>query len=112
MSEYPNITLEASGVVNVPGELRQKERITTHIFTFAADASKYVATEIANLIRTSPKPHVVLGLATGSTPTGMFKRWPNPDIFHLFLSCNNLIYLIHVIKLMGKRSIIATNASK
>jgi glucosamine-6-phosphate deaminase len=72
MSEYPNITLEASGVVNVPGELRQKERITTHIFTFAADASKYVATEIANLIRTSPKPHVVLGLATGSTPTAVY----------------------------------------
>jgi len=74
MSEYPNITLDAHGVVNVPGELRQKERIATHIFTFAADASKYVAAEIANLIRTSTKPNVVLGLATGSTPTGNLIR--------------------------------------
>ncbi len=91
MSEYPNITLEANGVVNVPGELRQKERITTHIFTFAADASKYVATEIANLIRTSTKPHVVLGLATGSTPTGMWPASLNPDIFPLNALFNCLI---------------------
>lgn len=90
MSEYPNIALEAPGVVNVPGELRQKERINTHIFTFAADASKYVATEIANLIRTSPKPHVVLGLATGSTPTG---KLAESNYFPLFPFNNYLIYL-------------------
>jgi hypothetical protein len=100
MSEYPNIVLDAPGVVNVPGELRQKERITTHIFTFAADASKYVARQISDLIRTSTKPKVVLGLATGSTPTGKHFK-PRSRYFALnqifFYLPNSLVFYTQIL---------------
>ena len=42
------------------------EKIPTKIFPNSLEASKWVAAQIANLIRT--KNPCVLGLATGSTP--------------------------------------------
>jgi glucosamine-6-phosphate deaminase len=46
------------------------ENIPTQIFPVAADVNTAVATRIADLIRS--KPNCVLGLATGSTPTGVY----------------------------------------
>ncbi|MEN0111489.1 MAG: glucosamine-6-phosphate deaminase, partial [Planctomycetota bacterium] len=52
----------------------QVERIPCHVFQHASSASKYVASQIAELIRSRAeegKP-CVLGLATGSTPTSVY----------------------------------------
>ena len=50
------------------------ERIPSEIFPNASQASSYVADEIATLIRTrqAENQQCVLGLATGSTPTGIY----------------------------------------
>ncbi len=56
-------------------ESRKFEKINTLIHDSSEAASFYVATEIANLIKQRQKQgkHVVLGLATGSTPTKMYE---------------------------------------
>ena len=53
-----------------------KERIPCHIFPHARDASQAVAQQIAALIRTrATEGHpCVLGLATGSTPVGIYNE--------------------------------------
>ncbi len=50
------------------------ERIPVTTFSVSADASKFVAKQIADLIRSKAKARqtCVLGLATGSTPTGVY----------------------------------------
>lgn len=50
------------------------EKIPTKIFTTSRDASVFVASEIATLIkaRQAEGKHCVLGLATGSTPTSVY----------------------------------------
>ncbi|TDQ29354.1 glucosamine-6-phosphate deaminase [Zeaxanthinibacter enoshimensis] len=55
-------------------ESRKFEKIDTHIHDNSQEASFYVANEIAELIRQRQKQgkNVVLGLATGSTPTKMY----------------------------------------
>jgi hypothetical protein len=58
------------GLIEVPDDLRAKENIPTKVFRFASDGSKYVAHQIAQLIKTTIHRPVVLGLATGATPTG------------------------------------------
>jgi glucosamine-6-phosphate deaminase len=52
------------------------EKIPTQIFDNSQDASHSVAAEIAQLIREKEAKgeHCVLGLATGSTPTGLYKE--------------------------------------
>ncbi len=54
--------------------LSSLQHIPTRIFSVSADASKFVAEQIAHLIRASSasKKRCVLGLATGSTPTGVY----------------------------------------
>jgi glucosamine-6-phosphate deaminase len=51
-----------------------QERIPLQIHPESKDANRAVATEIANLIRSKAAAgqHCVLGLATGSTPTGVY----------------------------------------
>ncbi len=55
-------------------ESQKFEKIKTHIHTNSEEASFYVANEIADLIRQRQKSgkKVVLGLATGSTPTKVY----------------------------------------
>ncbi len=55
-------------------EARQYEKIPTRIFESSDEASKKIAVEIANLIREKEKQndHAVLGLSTGSSPTGVY----------------------------------------
>ncbi len=50
------------------------ERVPTTIFSDSSQASKHVAIEIANLIREKARKGMpaVLGLATGSSPTGIY----------------------------------------
>jgi glucosamine-6-phosphate deaminase len=52
----------------------QRERIPAFIFESPSEVSKHVAREIADLIRQNQKKKTkcVLGLATGSTPTGVY----------------------------------------
>src|SRR5437764_5797716 len=54
--------------------MTQREKIPTRICDDSKACSKAVAEEIAALIRTSAKAarHCVLGLATGSTPVGVY----------------------------------------
>lgn len=58
----------------VTKEHQQFEKIPTQIFPTAPSASEYVAQEIADLIRERANSgrNVVLGLATGSTPTRVY----------------------------------------
>lgn len=55
-------------------EERQYERIPTEIYQDSVEASLYVANEIADLIKSKAETGemAVLGLATGSTPTGVY----------------------------------------
>jgi glucosamine-6-phosphate deaminase len=55
-------------------DLSAFEKIPVKIFTTSADASKFVARQIADLVRSrqTEKKDVVLGLATGSTPTRLY----------------------------------------
>lgn len=63
---------EPKGLVDTPLIFTKKEKIPTKVFLSPDDADSYVADQIEQLIRYSDKEHVVLGLATGSTPKGMF----------------------------------------
>ncbi len=56
------------------GSIAQKERIPTQVLPLSIDVNKVVATEIAQLIRTREAEGrvCVLGLATGSTPIGVY----------------------------------------
>jgi glucosamine-6-phosphate deaminase len=55
-------------------DLSAFEKIPVNIFNTSEEASKFVASQIANLIksRQAENKHVVLGLATGSTPTRLY----------------------------------------
>ncbi|CAB9507826.1 Putative glucosamine-6-phosphate deaminase-like protein BT_0258 [Seminavis robusta] len=56
--------------------LTRKEKVHTQIFANAAQASRLIAEEIAALIRdkADKKQKAVLGLATGSSPLGVYKE--------------------------------------
>ncbi len=58
----------------INAEYHQFEKIRTNIFNNSSLASIYVASEIADTIRTnnSNRKHTVLGLATGSTPIKVY----------------------------------------
>jgi hypothetical protein len=68
-AENIDVSLMAAG----PGQL---ERIPCQIFSYADDASLYVAGQIADLMRTraAAGKQCVLGLATGSTPTSIYEE--------------------------------------
>lgn len=55
-------------------EARQYEKIPTRVFNSSDEASKKVAAEIIDLIREKEKQneYAVLGLSTGSSPTGVY----------------------------------------
>lgn len=55
-------------------DLRKLEQINCEVFSNAPDASRYVARQIAGLIRerAAKRRKCVLGLATGSTPVGIY----------------------------------------
>ena len=57
-------------------ELEQKEKIPTRIFHNANDACREVAGEVASLIHKKSEAGeiAVLGLATGSTPVGVYQE--------------------------------------
>lgn len=63
-------------MVEIPSspEARQYEKIATRVFYKSEEASKKVAEEIATLILEKQKAdlHAVLGLATGSSPKGVY----------------------------------------
>lgn len=59
-----------AGLIKAHKVLQKKEKTPTLVFRTASDANLYVATQIKELILTSTKKPVVLGLATGSTPVG------------------------------------------
>jgi len=61
-----------SDILEVAPEFRVKERLPVLVYRTPEDASKAVAKRIADLIRS--KPTAVLGLATGSTPTGVYEE--------------------------------------
>ena len=56
--------------------LTQKERIHTVIFDSATEASSLIAREVSDLIRekASKSKNAVLGLATGSSPVGVYRE--------------------------------------
>src|SRR5258708_4916770 len=62
----PLIALQSSGVA--------PERVPTNVYPDSRQVNKAVAAEIATLIksRAAQGKHAVLGLATGSTPTGVY----------------------------------------
>eukprot|EP01130_Rhizamoeba_saxonica_P012645 TRINITY_DN5364_c0_g1_i1.p1 TRINITY_DN5364_c0_g1~~TRINITY_DN5364_c0_g1_i1.p1 ORF type:complete len:669 (-),score=138.64 TRINITY_DN5364_c0_g1_i1:31-2037(-) len=62
------------GLVQVQDILRKKEKIYTSVFLHPHEANKYVAQEIATLIRQKQDAGLpaVLGLATGGTPKGVY----------------------------------------
>ncbi|SVE46286.1 uncharacterized protein METZ01_LOCUS499140, partial [marine metagenome] len=57
-------------------ESRQLEHISTTICSSSTDGSELVAREISDLIRSrnADGQHAVLGLATGSTPIGVYRE--------------------------------------
>jgi glucosamine-6-phosphate deaminase len=66
-------TLSAAG--GAGGDLLTvHERLPTQVYAASSDVSSVVAREIADFIRTRAEAgkHAVLGLATGSTPTGVY----------------------------------------
>ena len=60
-------------------ESKRYEKINTSVYGDSADASKYVAEEIADLIRdkASKGEYAVLGLATGSSPIKVYQNLVN-----------------------------------
>ena len=60
----------------MPATLTQREKIPTHVFADSTDVNHAVAREIATLIRhrAAAGKTCVLGLATGSTPTGVYAQ--------------------------------------
>lgn len=67
-------TSPAAGLSQPEHLWRIRERIATHVEPVAADISRRVAREIADLIRQRQREgrNAVFGLATGSTPTGVY----------------------------------------
>lgn len=67
--------ISRSSVPYIP-DMTVRERIRTAIFPHSRDASAAVAQQIATLIRTRAAEgrHCVLGLATGSTPVGVYNE--------------------------------------
>ncbi|MEX2216712.1 MAG: glucosamine-6-phosphate deaminase [Phycisphaeraceae bacterium] len=63
-------------LMNADACMTQRERIPTVVYERSAEVSKAVAAEIATLIRQRAEAgrHAVLGLATGSTPTGVYNE--------------------------------------
>lgn len=63
-------------MISEDSEFRQKERIETVIYPDAQAACSHVAKEIAALIRrrAAENRRTVLGLATGSTPVGLYRE--------------------------------------
>ena len=57
-------------------ELKRYEKIETSVYEDSANASKYVAEEIADLIRekASKGEFAILGLATGSSPIMVYQN--------------------------------------
>jgi glucosamine-6-phosphate deaminase len=57
-----------------PNRLAERENVPLHIYPQAGDATKAIASNIATLMRdrASQGTHCVLGLATGSTPVGVY----------------------------------------
>lgn len=62
-----------SAVIEAPSELRVREKLPVHVYKTSEDASRAVANTIAACIRSNPSK-CVLGLATGSTPTGVYEE--------------------------------------
>ncbi|MBN09684.1 MAG: glucosamine-6-phosphate deaminase [Flavobacteriaceae bacterium] len=60
----------------VPGrdEATRFEKIHNVCFTSVKEGSRMVALEIANAIKSCSKKHYILGLATGSSPIGVYKE--------------------------------------
>ena len=60
----------------IPGrdEVTRYEKIHNVCFDYAENGSKLVANEIAQSIKNCKKPNFVLGLATGSSPIGVYKE--------------------------------------
>ena len=57
-------------------EENRREKISTQLFTSSDEASRIVAKEIVNLLKKKEKDgkKTILGLATGSTPIGIYKE--------------------------------------
>ena len=72
----PTATHTRSGPPGLSSRLRDGERLAVTEFQHADDASLAVAHEIARLIRERSAVHqkCVLGLATGSTPLGVYRE--------------------------------------
>ncbi len=66
--------ISASSVRKTSDPMAQRERIPIRVFPHSADANKAVAGQIADLIRqrAAEGRNCVLGLATGSTPVGVY----------------------------------------
>lgn len=60
-------------ILEVQSELRVREKAPLCVYKTPEDASRAVANAIANCIRSNPEK-CVLGLATGSTPTGVYEE--------------------------------------
>ncbi len=72
MSSQPK-NYDSSYKIDVPNELRVKEKLPIDVYKTPEDASKAVARTISDFIRSKPNK-CVLGLATGSTPTGVYEE--------------------------------------
>ena len=59
-----------------PTQVMRNVKVATKMFRDSRDATKYVATKIADLIRErhAANRSTVLGLATGSTPIGVYRE--------------------------------------
>ena len=70
------LTPESSLMNPYPNCDNEFEKIPVQVFNQAKDASAYIAAEIADLIRTraAEGKQAVLGLATGSTPVGVYSE--------------------------------------
>eukprot|EP01113_Clastostelium_recurvatum_P012995 TRINITY_DN1680_c0_g1_i3.p1 TRINITY_DN1680_c0_g1~~TRINITY_DN1680_c0_g1_i3.p1 ORF type:complete len:692 (-),score=220.68 TRINITY_DN1680_c0_g1_i3:95-2170(-) len=62
-----------SGLLNLGAEFTVREKIPTTVYRFPDEATRKVSAEVAELIRSaSPAHKVVLGLSTGSAPSGVY----------------------------------------
>ncbi len=68
--------LENIDYIDREPDFRAKEKLPVEVFATADKASKFVAEEIAKCIIEKQKQNkkCVLGLATGSTPLGVYKH--------------------------------------
>jgi glucosamine-6-phosphate deaminase len=64
---------KSADILEVPSELRVREKAHVCVYKTPEDASRAVAKAIADCIRSNPEK-CVLGLATGSTPTGVYEE--------------------------------------